>query len=90
MTSDLHFAQVDNFLLLRLRVDLNDAQRRSNAQRAIEDVDSKDDRITLRKRGNDLETAWPDGLRRSIPPLCLHDLLIVRREGIEEVVDDVR
>ena len=86
----LHLSKVDDLFLLRYRVDLDDAERRSNAQCAIQNVHTENNGVTLRERSNGLEPAWPDSLRCRIPPLRLRNFLVVRRKGVEEVVNDVR
>ena len=85
-----HLAEINDFLLLRLWVNFDDAQGRTHPQSAIENINAENNRVTLTERGNDLEATWPDSLWCRISPLRLDDLIVVRREGVEQVVDDVR
>jgi len=72
------------------RVDLHDTQRRAHAQSAIKNVDTKDDRVPLAKARDGFQTARPNSDGGRIAALSLDDLRIIRRECIEQVVDDVR
>ena len=85
----LHLSKVDDVFLPGDRIDLDHGQRCSNAKRAIENVDSEDDRIALTERRNCLETTWPHSLRSSVSPLRFRDLCIICLERIKQVIDNV-
>ena len=72
------------------RVDLHDTQRRAHAQSAIKNVDTKNDRVPLAEACDDFQTARPNSDGSCIAALGLDDLRVIRRECIEQVVDDVR
>lgn len=72
------------------RVYLHDTQRRAHAQIAIKNVDTKDDRVPLAEARDDFQTARPDSDGSCIAALGLDDLRVIRRECIEQVINDVR
>ena len=84
-----HLAKVDDLALASSRIGLHHRQRRPNAQCAIEDIHTNDDWVTFTEAGDDLQSARPDGLRCRISPLRLDNLVVVRREGVEQVVNDI-
>lgn len=84
-----HLAEIDYLPFLSDSVDLDNAQRSTDAERAVQDVDTKDDRVAFCETCNGLEPTWPDRLRCSIAAFCLHDLCVVRSERVKQVVDDV-
>lgn len=85
----LHFAELVDFLFLGHWIDLDDSNWCADAKSTIKDIDTKDDRITFTESGDNLQSAWPNCLRGGITSLCLCDFSIVRREGIEEMVDNI-
>lgn len=87
--ASLHLAQLNNLLLLCHWVDFHDAEGSAHAQGTVNDVDTKDNRVSLGKGRNDLESTGPNSLRSSISALRLHDLIVIRREGIEQMVNDI-
>ena len=87
--SDSHLPKVDDLLLLRLGIDLDHAKRRANTKSTIQDIDTKDDGVTLREGGDRLEAAGPDSLRGGISTLGFHNLRVVSGERVEQMVDDV-
>lgn len=90
ITRSLHFPKIDNILLTICRVNLHHRQWCTNTQGTIENIDANNDRISLTEGRNDLQSARPDCLRGSIPTFSLGDFLIVRCEGVKQVIDDVR
>jgi hypothetical protein len=84
-----HFPKIYDLPLLGHWVGLNHCNRGADAQSPVQDVHSKDDRVSLTEGSDDLEPAWPDSLRSSIFPLGLDYFGVVLGEGIEEMVDDV-
>jgi hypothetical protein len=85
----LHFAEVNDRLGACRGIGLHNRQRSPNAEGAIENVHTEDDWVTFTEGGDDLESTRPDGRGSSVFTLSLHDLLVVRLEGIEEVVNDI-
>lgn len=86
----LHFPQINDFLLLGLRIDFDNAERGADAQGTIENIHSKNDGLSFGKTSDDLETTWPHSLRGSVTTLGLHDLRIISGEGIEQMVNNIR
>ena len=86
----LHLSEIDNLFLLCRRVNFDHAQRRPHTQRTIEDVNTKDDRISFRKASDGLQAARPYCLRSSIFALGLSDFRVVCRESVEKMIDDIR
>lgn len=84
-----HFAKIDDLLRPSGRVSLDDSQWCTNAKSSVQDINAQDDRVALTKRGDDLQSARPDGGGRCITPLGFHNFLVVCLEGIEEMVDDI-
>jgi len=70
-------------------IDLDDGERCSNPEGSIQDINTKDDGVSLTESSNGLEATRPNGLRGSISSLGFSNLCIVCREGIEEVIDNV-
>lgn len=83
-----HLAKSNDLPLASLLVNLDDTHRCSQAQRSLDDIDTKNDRISAGERADDLETHGPDSVRGSLFPLGLEDLLHVLCKGVEQVVDD--
>lgn len=84
-----HLSEVNNFSLVGGRVSLDDSDRCADTQRSIQNIHSKDDRIPLTKRSDDLEPARPNSLGGRILTFGFDDLCIVRSEGVKEMVDDI-
>jgi len=88
-TRHIHLAQNNRLLLSSCRIDFHNCQWCPNAQSAIKDIHAKDNRVPLGENCNNLQSTRPNSLRRSVFSLSLDDLRVVRREGVEQVVDDI-
>ena len=81
----LHFTEFDNLLL-----GVDDTQRRADTQSTFDNVDTNNNRVSFGKDGDNLESTWPDSLRRSVLSLRLCNLIVVGRKLVEQVIDNVR
>ena len=68
---------------------LDDAQRGSDSERSVEDVDSDHDRVSTGKGLDDLQSTRPVRVSGGLLLLGVLDLLVVSGELVEQVVDDV-
>ena len=84
-----HLPEVNNLLLLRHRVKFDNTQRCADSERPVQNVHTKNNRIPLRETRDDLESARPDSLRGCVSPFGLSNFRIVRRERIEEVINNI-
>jgi hypothetical protein len=66
------------------------AQWSSNPQSTLENVHADNDRISLGEHSDDLESTRPNSLRSGILPLSLRDLLVIRGERVEQMVNNIR
>lgn len=70
-------------------LDVNSTQRRADSKRSVEDVNTKDDRVSSSKDLEGLESTRPDGLGGGGSSLLVLDRLVVLHERVEEMVDDL-
>jgi hypothetical protein len=86
----IHLAELDDFFGTRRRVILHDAQRRTHAQRAIKDINTKNDWVPFAETSNGFQTAGPNSHGSCIATFRFDYLCVVRRKCVKQVVDDVR
>ena len=86
----IHSTKVDNFLDACGRVLLDCADGCGHLEVSVDDVDTDDDRVFLIEYGNGAQDAGEDcqHLRLFLP--LLFELLHVRCELVEQVINDVR
>lgn len=87
---NIHSAQTDDLLLLRLRVEFDDGDGRQETQRALHDVHTYDDRVLFVEDRDRLQLAGEHGVHLRVLLLLLLELAHVLLELIEQMVDNVR
>lgn len=85
-----HFSKCNGFLLTRDRVRLHDTERGPRAKCAINDIYSQNNWVPLGEHGDNLQPTWPNRLWGGIFTLRLDDFGIIRSEGVEQMIDDIR
>lgn len=84
----LHFTQRNNLSLSSLLVDFHHTHRCPNAHSTLNDVTTQNDRVSVSKGFQDLETNRPDGVGGGLFSLGFLNLGHVLGESIEEMVDN--